>query len=90
MPSSPPEMMRDESPVDAMAVTAFWCASLMVNSSLPDCGPKPRILPSPQPDRMVLPSCRPPEEGGHRAGGKGSRQLSAAACARVTCVSSVA
>jgi hypothetical protein len=29
-PSSPPLTMRAESPVAAMAVTALWCASLMV------------------------------------------------------------
>lgn len=57
MPSSPPLITLLLSDVDAMAVTALWCASWMVYSSLPLCGANARILPSLQPLTMLLPSC---------------------------------
>mmetsp|Transcript_27678 Transcript_27678/g.70496 ORF Transcript_27678/g.70496 Transcript_27678/m.70496 type:complete len:263 (-) Transcript_27678:574-1362(-) len=56
MPSSPPLITLLLSDVDAIAVTAFWCASWMVYSSLPLCGANARILPSDQPLMMDLPS----------------------------------
>mmetsp|Transcript_33802 Transcript_33802/g.100652 ORF Transcript_33802/g.100652 Transcript_33802/m.100652 type:complete len:222 (-) Transcript_33802:1176-1841(-) len=55
-PSSPPLTILRLSDVHASAVTDLRCASLMVYSSLPLCGPNARILPSLHPLMMDLPS----------------------------------
>mmetsp|Transcript_7955 Transcript_7955/g.24802 ORF Transcript_7955/g.24802 Transcript_7955/m.24802 type:complete len:212 (-) Transcript_7955:230-865(-) len=69
LPSAPPEMSLRQSfdertavtpliwtvPPDALPMPVSLCASLMTYCKLPDCGPKTRILPSAQPERIEVP-----------------------------------
>ena len=55
-PLPPPDSRREQSFEHTSAVTPCACASLMVKSSVPDCGRKARMRPSDQPEMMALPS----------------------------------